>query len=186
MRKLAGLLFPLVLSSCIAGGPAFAGAISLPMERNLMTYAANYLGVPVPAELPEVRFRPQCQIQQLWNGNGADKCDGGYKVVAAYVEGTNVLYLSDDADLSTVKDQSILLHELTHYVQDKAGIAKKVRETHGCVGAEIEGPAYAAQLKWLTDQGIKDPWAELQSSPLVLFIATMCGEPWEITRRVGQ
>jgi hypothetical protein len=101
------------------------------------------------------------------------------KVMATYEVGENLITLSDDWDLSSKRDLSILLHELGHFVQDKAGVSEHVDDKGTCVGQAIEKPAYEAQMAWLKAQGI-DPWQALNLDPLSLAFLLRCATPWEV------
>lgn len=191
MRKLLALLLSLVpvgMSAC-SSQPAFAmmppearETIVLKLAKNLLPFAAKDQDLPVPGTLPRIKFAPQCAIQQLYYDNAADKCDGPLRIMAAYVNGSSVLYLRDDFDPTSMQDQSILLHELAHYAQDMAGIPKKVMKDHGCIGSELEMPAYQAQFHWIQSMGL-DPWVTSGVTPMSLMFSTMCSNPWE---RIGQ
>lgn len=77
----------------------------------------------------------------------------------AWYDGGEVVYILDTLDLSTARGDSYVLHELTHWVQEKSG---KFTMGNECDDALREKEAYLLQQEYIVDQG--------QYSTLVVFI----------------
>jgi hypothetical protein len=154
-------------------------ATATSIAAGLMAWAANSMGLPVPDHLPTIEFQDQCAIERSFFRDPAHECGGKLKVMAIYVSGEDRVILSDDWNPDSLKDQSILLHELVHFVQDEAGVQDHVQSYGLCVGQEIEAPAYAAQFAWLRSKSA-NPWTVLALDPLTLAMITRCQNPWEI------
>ena len=72
----------------------------------------------------------------------------GYQreVVAVYDDKNRIVYLPDSWTGETIAEQSVLVHEMVHHLQNLAG------QKFACAG-EREKPAYLAQDKWLKQHG---------------------------------
>ncbi|CAN7495207.1 DUF4157 domain-containing protein [Phyllobacterium sp. LjRoot231] len=71
---------------------------------------------------------------------------GGIRTIYAYFDAKkNVVVLPKDFSMKSAYDRSILVHELTHVLQERNGI----RVAH----CQFEYPAYKAQQKYLIAQG---------------------------------
>lgn len=64
------------------------------------------------------------------------------EVVALYDDEQRTIYLADGWTGGSLADESVLVHEMTHHLQNSA------RLKFACAGAR-EKPAYLAQQKWL-------------------------------------
>jgi predicted metalloprotease len=74
----------------------------------------------------------------------------GYQreVVALYDNSTSTIYLPEGWTGASVAEQSVLVHEMVHHLQNIAGLK------FAC-GGEREKPAYLAQDKWLKQHGLE-------------------------------
>jgi Domain of unknown function (DUF6647) len=70
------------------------------------------------------------------------------EVVAVYDDATHTVYLPEGWTGETVAEQSVLVHEMVHHLQNLAGLK------FACAG-EREKPAYLAQDKWLRLHGLE-------------------------------
>jgi hypothetical protein len=70
------------------------------------------------------------------------------EVVAVYDDATRTVYLPEGWSSDSVADQSVLVHEMVHHLQNLAGLK------FACAG-EREKPAYLAQDKWLRLHGLE-------------------------------
>jgi hypothetical protein len=68
------------------------------------------------------------------------------EVVAVYDDATRTVYLPEGWSGDSIADQSVLVHEMVHHLQNLAGLK------FACAG-EREKPAYLAQDKWLRLHG---------------------------------
>jgi hypothetical protein len=70
------------------------------------------------------------------------------EVVAVYDDASHTVYLPEGWTGETVAEQSVLVHEMVHHLQNLAGLK------FACAG-EREKPAYLAQDKWLRLHGLE-------------------------------
>jgi hypothetical protein len=70
------------------------------------------------------------------------------EVVAVYDDRARTIYLPEGWTGATVAEQSIVVHEMVHHLQNVAGL------TYECGGAR-EKPAYLAQAHWLKLHGLE-------------------------------
>ena len=70
--------------------------------------------------------------------------DHGLRLGGLYLPDRDKIYLLDSLDLDDPRHQSILVHELVHYVQDQLGVTGTVQQ--------LEDQAYALQERWLREQ----------------------------------
>jgi len=127
---------------------------------SLMQFAAPQMGVDAPRDLPTVRYASACAMQREYEGEAFKRCksDGELRVGAFYVPATNTMTLPEGFDPRDVGDQSILLHELVHYMQDASGKDVVIYLSKPCPVREIELEAYRVQFRFLRLRGV-DPEA---------------------------
>jgi hypothetical protein len=70
------------------------------------------------------------------------------EVVAVYDDTTRTVYLPEGWTGETIAEQSVLVHEMVHHLQNLAG------KKFACAG-EREKPAYLAQDRWLRLHGLE-------------------------------
>ena len=98
-------------------------------------------------------------------------------VKAVYLFGGSI-YLEDSWNIESVEDQSILLHELVHYMQEMNYL------TYECEG-DMERLAYYIQEKWLQEEHGLEIYDAIGLGPLAMVAAMMCppsqtlATPWE-------
>ena len=68
------------------------------------------------------------------------------EVVAVYDDANRTVYLPESWTGTSIAEQSVLVHEMVHHLQNLAGLK------FACAG-EREKPAYLAQDQWLRSQG---------------------------------
>ena len=101
-------------------------------------------GYPIPEQLPELHLVPQHELQ-------ARICPTGCGVKAFYLRGQGV-FMDEALDVrNDVLARSVLLHELVHYVQSKAGRFDSLPECQAWYARELE--AYQIQNEYLRQQG---------------------------------
>ena len=69
------------------------------------------------------------------------------EVVAIYDDSNRTIYLPDTWKGDTPAEQSILVHEMVHHLQNRGSVK------YDCPGAR-EKPAYLAQRTWLANYGL--------------------------------
>ena len=71
--------------------------------------------------------------------------DHGLRLGGLYIPDSDKIYLLDRLDLDDPRHQSVLVHELVHYVQDQLGVTGPAEQ--------LEAQAYALQERWLREVG---------------------------------
>jgi hypothetical protein len=87
-------------------------------------------------------------------------------VVSVYEDATGTVVLPAAWTGATPAEQSVLVHEMVHHLQNAAALI------HACP-EEREKPAYAAQKAWLTLFG-RDLFAEFDVDAMTLLVRTTC------------
>jgi hypothetical protein len=88
-------------------------------------------------------------------------------IVAVYDDRTRTIYLPSTWTGETPVEQSVLIHEMVHHIQNLAG------EKFACAQARDE-TAYAAQEAWLALFG-ENFFAAFDTDPMSLLLRTRCG-----------
>ena len=123
-------------------------------------------GLPKTDEYPAIQFQAPARLATL-RYDSPDVAENN--VVGLYDSRTNTIYLRHDWDSSNPADVSVLVHELVHYLQFRAGLRFACPE-------EREELAYRAQAQWLAMYG-KDLSAEFDLNPMTLKLRTKCLAP---------
>lgn len=107
-----------------------------------MVFVSQATGLPVPDVPPAITVAPHCDVQAAV---GYD-CSAG--VQGFYVPNSDIVVMSDThKDSDPTFYQSILIHEIVHYMQDKSGDMDKRTE------CELERQAYAVGISYLDYRG---------------------------------
>ncbi|MCR9254727.1 MAG: hypothetical protein NXI16_01375 [Alphaproteobacteria bacterium] len=114
------------------------------MIAGLLAYVVVQMGGPVPDYDVKVRKYEQQELCQMVAGRPCDAAFGE-EVLGTYYLGTGHIGLDQNLDLNDPFPQSILLHELVHYVQDTR------LDDYACLG-DREREAYEIQIKWLEEK----------------------------------
>jgi hypothetical protein len=124
--------------------------------------SANF-DLPYSEEMPRVEFVPPTQMHRLrYKGMLPQQPQslvvGGEhstplpstqrQIVALYDDETGTIYLPEGWTGESPVEQSVLVHEMVHHLQNRAGVK------YECGGAR-EKPAYLAQARWLENHGLK-------------------------------
>ena len=136
---------------------------------------------------PRIEFVPQAQLERLRYGRilrGQGQTDvskgpqaigserltpppqSGREVVAVYRDDTETIYLAESWTGVSMAEQSVLVHEMVHHLQNRA------RLTYECTGAR-EKPAYLLQKEWLERHGL-DFDQEVQVDMLTVVVMSGC------------
>jgi hypothetical protein len=137
--------------------------------------------------LPRVEFVPQAQLKHLryeriLRGQGQTDASKGplaigserstpppqsqREVVAVYRDDTETIYLPETWTGVSMAEQSVLVHEMVHHLQNRA------RLTYACTGAR-EKPAYLLQKEWLERHGL-DFDQEVQVDLFTVVVMSAC------------
>ena len=118
------------------------------LVKVLLVWIGGATGLPVGADMPSIRFESPPLIHEFVHPLQPAIAHGGTREAVAYYDpskGEIVLprgWRPDDPFAV-----SILVHELVHFMQDRASLK------YPCPGAR-EKEAYAAQAAWLASQGL--------------------------------
>ena len=129
--------------------PTNANAETLALAQAELNWIAEKKGWK-KASLPTIKTAPERTLAIMLFGT-PEGFEGIFPK-ALYDRALHVLYLSDRLTLDAVLDRSILLHELVHHLQVFNDIEFECRE-------EAEAQAYELQVQWLSENGVKDPYA---------------------------
>jgi hypothetical protein len=129
--------------------------------------------LPLTEALPEVAYvSPDHLVALRYGGLGAHA--NGQKtahpapgsVVAVYDDARQTIYLPKGWSGASPAEQSVLVHELVHHVQNRAGLK------YDCP-AQREKLAYEAQERWLERFGTSLE-QEFELDPFTLFVRMSC------------
>lgn len=137
--------------------PIEVRATSSSLDELAKWLAAKY-DVPYSAEPPRLERVTPLRLYQLRHkaflspqavSVGASAPQPGYQreVVAVYDDSTRTVYLPEGWTGETTAEQSVLVHEMVHHLQNLAG------QKFACAG-EREKPAYLAQDEFLKLHGL--------------------------------
>ena len=131
----------------------------------IMWLSAGY-DLPATSDHPTIRYESPATMTSIRYDGGTA---GHARVVALYDGRIDTIYLSEGWDRRDPVDISVLVHELVHHLQQKAGLQ------YACPQAR-EALAYEAQARWLAMFG-RTLEEEFQTNPLALKLRTSCMAP---------
>ena len=150
----------------------------------LMVWINGATGLPIPTNTPSIQFVSDVEMFRIAYQCDDDKlalqyCDEAANSkkenlvantpIALYNNEQKTIILKDQWNRKTIKNRSILLHELVHHMQYEAGIERD----YPCRGA-IEREAYEAQNKWLKEFHDTDIFVVLDLGKLYYITITHC------------
>ena len=129
----------------------------------------SQLIAPWDQDLIRIEYRSQQDLNAIYWGQHSPE---GTVLNVQGLQFGSLVFLLSSWDKNSVKDQSILLHELVHVLQDETGI------DYSCNG-DRERLAYYIQEKWLLEV---HGWSQQQFyseviHPLVMVAAMTCRNP---------
>ena len=89
--------------------------------------------------------------------------------IALYDHIDKIVILNKNFDIKTIRDKSVLFHELVHHLQYENDIDSTVK----CQG-ELEKEAYTLQDEWLQETYGVNVWDTIQINQLFFIIITSC------------
>ena len=113
-----------------------------------LIWLAGQMGLPPHIEPPPVIYMSQGDLRNL--SSHGHQLGGRYRVGGMYNSRDDVIYLPNGFQMNDLYQQSVLVHELVHYLQDSRNLRFE------CMGA-IEEQAYRLQGVWLQRHGITPP-----------------------------
>jgi len=133
----------------------------------MMVWIASVSGLPEPEHPPAVRRLPPAEIAERARPAAARVSQAGGTYLALYRPAHSTILLRADWSRDSLRDRSILVHELVHHMQDAAG------RGYPCPAAR-EREAYALQARWLEERG-GSLSETLGINTLHLILVTRCG-----------
>ena len=142
--------------------------------EGLMSSIVNWLAatfdLPAIREAPRIEFiQPASMAQLRYRGSAGNQgmpLDMGRDIVAVYDDAKRTIYLPQGWAGVTPADQSLLVHEMVHHLQNLGNLK------YACPEAR-EKLAFAAQEQWLElfDRTLA---SEFDIDPLTLLVRTNC------------
>lgn len=123
--------------------------------------------LPAPASLPSVEHLPQAELEAMLYVADAGQKEVRARIVALYHKDKRTIYLLEEWSSESLPDESILLHELVHHLQNESG------RQYPCA-ASREREAYDLQIRFLRDSGDPDPLRTIGINDLFLLAVTTC------------
>lgn len=162
--RYAIVLALLALASCasvVNGGDRYG-------MGDKVAWIAGQTGMDAPYYLPELHTVPLVTFCEKY-GMEPSLCaeSGDVTVEAIYDHETGSILANEEIDLDSIYGQSLLVHELVHFLQFENAVPKR------CVG-DYEQLAYYTQADWLEAQGVKDPWKVMRIDPFTVVAVSYC------------
>jgi uncharacterized protein DUF6647 len=142
--------------------------------EGLMNSIVNWLvatfDLPVIWEAPRIEFiQPGSMAQLRYRGSASNQgmpLDVGRDIVAVYDDAKRTIYLPEGWTGVTPAEQSLLVHEMVHHLQNLGDLK------YACLEAR-EKLAFAAQEQWLElfDRTLA---GEFELDPFTLLVRTSC------------
>lgn len=140
----------------------------------IATWLAEKYNLPRVNEVPIIEFVPASRLATIrFKGLLPDSWQSGdastevrRRIIAVYDDAQRTIYLPEGWTGATLAEQSILVHEMVHHLQNLGGLKFE------CAGAR-EKLAYEAQDDWLKAHG-SDLEKELEIDVFTVFIAAAC------------
>ena len=143
-----------------------------PLLQAIGKWLSSEFGLP-PAHPPDVRFlSAEEMVSMRYTAGLSDRRSGFAKsdplpeIIAVYSDDDETIFLPITWSGSDPAQLSVLVHEMVHHLQHRAGLEFDCMENR-------EGPAYAAQERWLALFGTS-LLAEFEIDPMTLLIRTSC------------
>jgi len=142
----------------------------------IVTWLALNVGLPATAEHPRIEWVPSAKMAAIRHRDhasaqtpasaGREIHSGRADIEALYDDKTRTIYLRDTWTGATPAEVSVLVHEMTHHLQNVAGLK------YECPQAREE-LAYQAQERWLARSG-RSLAKEFRVDPMTLLVRTKC------------
>jgi hypothetical protein len=145
--------------------------------REMLAWIAANVDLPEVQELPSISFASPKKLAAMryrgllphqWSKtvSRSNETAESHNIVALYEDRTRTIHLPENWTGTTITEQSILLHELVHHIQNVAGLK------YECAFAR-ESPAYKAQGRWLREHGL-DLETEFDVDMFTLLVRSSC------------
>jgi hypothetical protein len=158
----------------VAGRPSNASL------TKIATWLSTNFSLPGVQDLPRIELVPAARLASLrykgllsdqWReskvNDPAARADFQHEVVAVYNDSTKTIFLSESWTGSTPAEQSVLVHEMVHHMQNLGKLK------YECPRAR-EKLAYEAQNEWLKIHGLEiEKEFEIDMFMIIVFSACM-------------
>jgi hypothetical protein len=152
--------------------PAHEGSASRAEElmNSILNWLVAKFDLPAIREAPRIEFiQPASMAQLRYHGSASNQgmpLDMGRDVVAVYDDAKRTIYLPEGWTGVTPAEQSLLVHEMVHHLQNLGDLK------YACPEAR-EKLAFAAQEQWLElfDRTLA---GEFELDPFTLLVRTTC------------
>ena len=134
---------------------------------DLRSYAYGCEQTPIPNGNEEV-----CDAKENWDLDRAN-------LIALYDHIDKKIILNKKFNIKTIRDKSVLFHELVHHLQYQNDIDSTVE----CTG-DLEKEAYTLQDKWLQEKYGVTVWDTIEINRLYFLIITNCMDSNRLSYRV--
>ena len=142
---------------------------------SIVNWLTGNFDLPASSEHPRVELTPAPQLTAMRHSPSQlefaiiDQPMSKRQVLSAYDSANKTIYLPDGWTGRTPEEQSLLVHEMVHHLQNLAGRKYECPQ-------EREKLAYVAQERWLSPSGrdLKDGFG---IDPLTLLLRTECHVP---------
>ena len=140
------------------------------LMNSILNWLVTNFGLPVIRDLPRMEFvQPAAMARLRYRGSAGNQAiplDGGRDIVAVYDDAKRTIYLPEGWTGATPAEQSLLVHEMVHHLQNLGNLNYECPEAR-------EKLAFAAQEKWLElfDRTLA---SEFELDPFTLLVRTSC------------
>jgi hypothetical protein len=141
-----------------------SGKISVEIVRGYIKWIADQTGWSV-ADVPPIKTVSSSELNKMLFGSSNEVAP--VQPGALYSKNEHLIFLASTWRKDDVLDQSILLHELVHHLQMENHVQFE------CWG-RYEAQAYELQIRWLSTQGIEDPYKFLHASKASIETLSEC------------
>ena len=145
------------------------------LSEEVIPWISTNFDLPTNSDRPQIRFATQTEMMRIriadrmrWRGYVQEEpaAENERNVVAIYDTSTRTIYLPDNWRGESPAEQSILVHEMVHHLQNLAGLKFE------CPAAR-EKAAYLAQDKWLARFG-KSLESDFDVDMFTVVISSAC------------
>ena len=136
------------------------------MDVLIATYLAwiiSQTGLALPNQPPVYFMEPE----EMNRGPVGSKKSTEFERQSFYNRSERIIYLPQGWQPDDLRQQSALLHELVHHVQSFNNIVLPCN-------AAYERQAYDLQIRWLREQGAKDPYNLIKTNELSIMLVSTC------------
>jgi hypothetical protein len=138
--------------------------------NSIQDWLAAKFDLPVIREAPHIEFiQPTSMAQIRYRGSAGNQAmplDMGRDIVAVYDDAKRTIYLPEGWTGVTPAEQSLLVHEMVHHLQNLGNLKYECPEAR-------EKLAFVAQEQWLElfDHTLA---SEFELDPFTLLVRTSC------------